>query len=146
MGVPQVSILSLILFTIKINKDNNLSPEINISLYVNNFLISYSSKNMAVIERKIQPCINKISKWTIENKFKISNNETKCMHFCQIYKMHNPSVLIVNGTKILITHQYKFLGITLNWKLLFIPHIKQLRLKCNSTIQLLRAIAHRLEC
>ena len=44
--------------------------------------------------------------------------------------------------KIPITQQYKFLGITLDLKLSFIPYIKQLRIKCNQTIQLLRTIAH----
>ena len=72
------------------------------------------------------------------------------MHFCQIHKMHallpNPqnalSILIVNGTEIPITYQYKFLGITVNSKLSFIPYIKQLMIKCNQTIHLLRTVAH----
>ena len=50
--------------------------------------------------------------------------------------------LTLNGSEIPITQQYKFLSITLDPKLSFIPHIKQLRIKCNQTIQLLRTIAH----
>ena len=73
IGVAQGSILSVILFMIKINKITTcLPPEINGSLYVDNFLISYSSKNMVTIERKMQQCINKILKWTMKNGFKIS--------------------------------------------------------------------------
>ena len=64
----------------------------------------------------------------MENRFEISNNKTKCIHFCQIYKMHNHPALILNNTEIPMTHQYKFLGITLYSKLYFIPHIKQLRI------------------
>ena len=110
--------------------------------YVNNFLICYSSKNMVAIERKMQQCINKILKWTMKNGFKISLNKTKCMHFCQICKMHNQPTLTLNDSEIPVTQQYKFLGITLDPELSFIPHIKQLRIKCNITIQLLRTIAH----
>ena len=44
-----------------------------------------------------------------------------CMHFCQIHKMHNQPTL---GQK------------------LSIPNIKQMRIKCNQTIKLLRIIAH----
>ena len=128
---------------IKINKITTcLPPEINVSLYVNDFLICYSSKNMVTIERKMPQCINKILKWTMKNGFKISRNKTKCMHFRQIHKMHNQPTLTLNGSEIPITQQYKFLGITLDPKLSFIPHIKQLRIKCNKTIQLLRAIVH----
>ena len=110
IGVLQGSIQSMILFMIKINKITICLPlEINGSLYVDNFLICYSSKNMVTIERKMQQCINKILKWTMKNGFKISRNKTKCMHFCQICKIHNQPTLTLNGSKIPITQQYKFL-------------------------------------
>ena len=57
-------------------------------------------------------------------------------------KMHNQPTLTLNGSEIPITQQYKFLGITLDPKLSFIPHIKQLKIKCNQIIQLLRTIGH----
>ena len=97
---------------------------------------------MVTIERKMLQCINKILKWTLKNGFKISSNKTKCMHFCQIHKVHNQPTLTLNDSKIPITQQYKFLGITLDPKLSFTLHIKQLRIKCNQTIQLLRTLAH----
>ena len=118
-----------------------LPPEINGSLYIDNF-ICYGSKNILTIERKMQQCIHKILKSTMKIHLKISSNKTKCMHFCQIHKMYNQPTLTFNGSEIPIIQQYKFLGITLDPKLSFIPHIKQLRIKCNQTIQILRTIAH----
>ena len=56
--------------------------------------------------------------------------------------MHNHPALILTGIEIPISHQHKFLGINLYSKLSFIPHVKQLKIKCNQTIQILRAIAH----
>ena len=142
IGVPQGSILSVSLFMIKTSKITTcLPPEINRSLYFDDFLVCYCSKNMVTIERKMQQCI-KILKWTMKNGLKSSSNKTKCMHFCQIHKMHNQPTLTLNGSEISITQQYKFLGITLDPKLSFIPLIKQLRIKCNQTIQLLRIITH----
>ena len=76
----------------------------------------------------------------MKNGFKISSNKTKCIHFCQIQETHDQTTL--DSTEILLTHQHKFLGITLDSKLSFIPPIQQLRIKCNQTIQLLRLIAH----
>ena len=114
IGVPQGSILSVILFMITINK---IPPHQQIIINVDGFLICYSSKNMVTIERKMQQCINKILKWTMKNGFKISSNKTKCMHFCQIHKMHTQPTLTLNGSEIHITQQYKFLGITLDPKL-----------------------------
>lgn len=51
MGVPQESILSITLFNIKINDIvKSLKPGIKGSLYMDDFLICYSSKNMNIIE------------------------------------------------------------------------------------------------
>ena len=126
VGVPQGSILSVSLFIIKINSVTScLPPEIKGSLYVDNFLICFNSKNMTTIERKIQQCINKIQKWTTENGFTISNSKTKCVHFCQIHKMHNHPKLTLNNTEIPITDEHKFLGIIFDSKLSFFPHIKK---------------------
>ena len=78
----------------------------------------------------------------MKNGFEISSDKTKCMHFCQIHKMHNQFTLTLNVSEMPITQQYKFLGITLDPKLSFILHIKQLRIKYNQTLQLLWTIAH----
>ena len=64
------------------------------------------------------------------------------MHFYQICKMHNQPALILNCTEIPITHQYKLLTITIDPKLSFISYIKQLKIKCNQTIPLLKTIAY----
>ena len=66
IGIPQYSILSVILFMIKINKIITcLLPKTNGFLYVNDFLICYSSKNMATIVRKMHQQDIKINheKW-----------------------------------------------------------------------------------
>ena len=60
-GVPQGSILSLTLFSLKINNIVKcLNPGADCSLYVDNFLICYRSKNMNTIERQLQLNLNDI--------------------------------------------------------------------------------------
>ena len=80
--------------------------------------------------------------WKLVSKFRIK--KPKFMHSCRIHKMHNHPALMVNGTEISITHQHKFPGIILDSEISFIshPHVKQLRIKWNQTLVLLRAIAH----
>ena len=71
MGVPQGSILSVTLFSIKINSlAKVLNDNIEGSLYVDDFLICYRGKHMNTIERQLQLCLNKIVKWAMENGFK----------------------------------------------------------------------------
>ena len=59
-GVPQGSILSLILFNLKINNlTKELPPRIDGSLYVDDFMICCNSKYIHKIERKLQLGIRK---------------------------------------------------------------------------------------
>ena len=54
-GVPQASIHSVTLFSLKINNIVScLLPDIKCSLYVDDLAIYYSSSHMLYIERKLQ--------------------------------------------------------------------------------------------
>ena len=142
-GVPQGSILSVTLFSIKINNIvKALNPGVDCSMYVDDFLICYRSKHMHTIERQLQQCLNKIQKWALENSFKLSQTKTQCMHFCQLRGLHNDPVLKLDDVEIPVVDQYKFLGVIFDRKLSFIPHINYLKAKCHKALQLLCVVAH----
>jgi hypothetical protein len=67
IGVPQGSILSVTLLGIQINSlAKVLNDNIEGSLYVDDFLICYRGKNINIIERQLQLCLNKIEQWAME--------------------------------------------------------------------------------
>ena len=69
-GVPQESILSVTLFSLKINNiGKTLNPGVDCSLYVDDFLICYRSKNMYTIERQLQQNLNNIQEWATRKWF-----------------------------------------------------------------------------
>ena len=143
MGVPQGSILSVTLFGLKINSIvKAISPGVECSLYVDDFLICYWSKYINIIERHIQRCLNKLSVWADTNGFKFSPSKTVCMHFCRLRKAHLDPSLTLNGTLIPVVEETKFLGLIFDRKLSFISHIKHLKEKCTKALNLLRVIAH----
>ena len=83
MGVPQGSILSITLFSVKINSIvKSVCPGVECFLYVDDFCICYRSKHIYTIERQLQQVLNNLSKWSRENGFKFSKSKTKCLHFC----------------------------------------------------------------
>ena len=142
-GVPQGSILFVTLFSLKINNIVKcLNPGVDCSLYVDDFLICYRSKNMNTIEQQLQLNLNKIQKWATENGFKFSKSKTSCMHFCHLRKAHNDPILTLDGTPIPAVEENKFLGVIFDRKLSFIPHIKQLKAKCQKALNLLSVVAH----
>jgi hypothetical protein len=80
MGVPQGSILSVPLFIQKINSIVQcLPPNVRCSLYVDDFLICYRSRNMRSIERVPQRCLDSIQTWADDNGFQFSKTKTVCM-------------------------------------------------------------------
>ena len=135
-GVPQGSILSPILFEIKINSIiKTLNPDTNSSLYVDDFLIAYTSKsNMNCTERHLQQQLNSIENWANHNGYKFSTSKTQVVHFCRKNKcIQNPELTIYNE-KIPVVNEAKFLGVIFDKKLTFLPHIKYLKLKCQKAL------------
>jgi hypothetical protein len=83
MGVPQGSIISLTLVSIKRNSFAKvLNDNIADSLFVFGFLICYRGKNMNIVDRQLQLCLNKIEQWPMRNGFKFSSSKTVGIHFC----------------------------------------------------------------
>ena len=142
MGVPQGSVLSVTLFSIKINSIvKTLGPDIHKCLYVDDFTISYSSRSMASIERKLQTSLYRLSEWANKNGFKFSTSKTVCIHFCNRRGLHPDPVFHLNNSPIPVVEKTKFLGVIFDSKLNFISHISHLRVKCHAAIQLLRTVS-----
>ena len=112
MDVRQGSVLSVILFNIKIdNIVKNINSGTNCALNVDDFLICYRVRNMNHIERQLQICLDKLHKWTTENGLKFSKEKRKYVHFCNQCKLHLDPVLKIDHTEIPIVGHYKYLGI-----------------------------------
>ena len=111
-GVPQGSILSVTLFSLKINSIVScLLPDIKCYLYVDDLAIYYSSSHMPSIEKKLQHSLNRLGRWCDENGFKFSQTKTMRVHFCQLRKLHLDPELYLNGPKSPIIGEAKFLGL-----------------------------------
>ena len=81
IGVPQ-GLLSVALFSLKINSlAKILNKNLEGSLYVDDFLMSYRAKSTRTCERELQYCLHKIEKWCTENGFRFSTAKTVCVHF-----------------------------------------------------------------
>ena len=86
MGVPQGSILSPALFSIKI--DNIVKAVLkgtDCSFFVDDFALCVSGKTLNRVERAMQLCVNSVHKWVSENGFNFSTSNTVCIHFHQQY-------------------------------------------------------------
>jgi len=143
MGEPQGSILSVTLFGLKIKSIvKAISPGVECSLYVDDFLICYRSKHIHIIKRHLQQCLSKLTDWADSSGFKFSPSKTICIHFCKLRKPHPEPTLLLNGTHVPVVEEIKFLCVIFDCKLSFIPHIKHLKDKCTKALNLLRVLTH----
>ena len=142
MGVPQESILSVTLFSVKINNIvKSVCPGVECFLYGVDFCICYRSKHMHTIERQLQQILNNLNEWSNENGFKFSKIKTKGMHFCQSKKLHLDPELTFNGVPIAIVTEFKFLGLIFDSRFTFIPHMNYLSNKCQKALNPLRVVS-----
>ena len=141
-GVPQRSILSPTLFTVKINSIIDTLPEdIEKSLYVDDLAVYCQSSNMAIIERRLQGCLDKLVTCVDENRFKFSPTKTLCVHFYNTNGLQPEPNLELYGQQLPVEEQVKFLCLFFDRKLSFIPHIKYMKDKYRKALQLRRVIS-----
>ena len=118
-GVPQGSILSPALFSIKIN---NIVKAVlkgtDCSLFVDDFALCLSGKTLNRVERGMQLCVNSVQKWVSENSFKFSTSKTVCIHFHQQYVFFPDPNILLGKTPIKVVKEVKFFGLIFDTKLL----------------------------
>ncbi|XP_023240492.1 uncharacterized protein LOC111638941 [Centruroides sculpturatus] len=140
-GVPQGCILSVTLFLIKINSIANCLPfSVKHSLYVDDFQISCQSSNMSFIERQLQTFLNRIYDWSKINGFTFNAAKTSCIHFCRRRGLHLDTEIQLNGDKITMVNDAKFLGVYFDHKLTFLLHVRNLKSRCLKSLNLSKVL------
>ena len=141
-GFPQGSILSPMLFNLKINNImKSVSNNANAFLFVDDFAVYTEGKHLKHLERSMQLCINKIQKWVAENGFKFSISKTTCVHFHK-QRIYTEPTLHLYGQAIPVKDEVKFLGIIFDQKLDFKAHVKYLKDKRRKALNILRVVCH----
>ncbi|XP_018020252.1 uncharacterized protein LOC108676647 [Hyalella azteca] len=141
-GVPQGSVISCTLFLMAINDITTaLPPNVQSSLYVDDFMIYASSRYLPTLTRKIQIAINRVNQWTTTHGFSFSNEKTTAIHFKRARSIEQPPQLSLQGRPIIISQTAKFLGMTFDCRLLWKPHVQALKGGCLKRMNLLRHVA-----
>jgi len=143
-GIPQGSVLSVSLFILKIDgisKRIPNDPRFTPSLYVDDLQLSYSHSDLNVIRRKLQSTINNIATWAADNGYSFSTSKTFAIHFKHLAGLHLNPPLRIDNQLIPYKSEAKFLGLTLDSKMTWKPHVTRLRNECSKAMNILKSIA-----
>ncbi|GFX25563.1 probable RNA-directed DNA polymerase from transposon X-element [Trichonephila clavipes] len=142
-GVPQGSVLSVLLFIIKINSiTHHINQGIQCSLYVDDVQISYSSKFLNVAQRHIQTTINNFTKWAEQNGFDFSTEKTVSVVFTRKRGVFPNPELFIGRSIIQVVNEVKFLGLIFDQSLRFHRHLKDLKIRSANALNILKVLAN----
>ncbi|GBO20698.1 hypothetical protein AVEN_140345-1 [Araneus ventricosus] len=141
-GVPQGSVLSVTLFSLHFSKILTILPStVSATLYVDDLQISRQGSGINLIERQLQNAVNKLLIWCNDNGHTLSPTKSSCVHFCRKRGMHPDPVIRIHDTVIPVVEKVPFLGIILDRKLTFLPHVLQLRKRCGKLLNIIKVLS-----
>ena len=127
-GVPQGSCLGPLLFLIYINDFRFCLNKTNTGHFADDTYIMFSSKKIKTIETVINHELKMVSNWMNLNKLSLNNDKTKLIIFRSKQKPFDTNMLSIklNGKKLKVEENVKYLGMYLDQHLNWDYHINQL--------------------
>jgi hypothetical protein len=98
----------------------------------------YRFKSFPAIERKLQLMIN-LSLWIQGNGFKFLVARTTCIYFCRLDVFPYP-IHFTDNSPLPFARTVRFLGLVLDSRLIWEPHICQLHTKCQQSLNILHIL------
>ena len=143
MGIPQGSSLSATLFLVAINSlVCNLPSYVYRSLFVDDCRVSIITYDLKTAKDKLQEILKHFEKWCEITGFSFSTTKTKILICHRKKRFHPPQISLFLNKKLLeCVTEFKFLGVILDSKLTWVPHIKKIKQESFRNINLLKIIS-----
>jgi len=135
-GVPQGSILGPTLFILYINDMHRVSNVLDFILFADDTSILFSGKDIDLTCHTLNTELNKLCDWFAVNKLSLNIEKTNYMIFGS-GKVSNSVDIVMNEIKINKIEVSKFLGIIIDNKLNWKPHVNYLHSKISRNMGLM---------
>ena len=135
-GVPQGSVLGPKLFILYINDICEALVKMKCVLFADDTSLYSSGADLGRLLHEVESDLKILNKWFDINKLSLNISKTNFIIFGN-KKTYVPINLTINGIKLEQTNQTKFLGIIIDNKLTWKPHIDTLKRKLSKIIAIL---------
>ena len=134
--------LSCTLFLLSINELLNIikNPALK-TCYVDDCNICISGKNLISPQQHAQIILNQVEEFSDDTVFRISLQKTYYMIFSRRHKNIEDIQLQMNGHKIEEKKQGKILGVIMDYKLSWVPHIRMLKQQCTKRLNIIKVLS-----
>ena len=145
MGVPQGSVIALTLFIIMLHdlKAFIQTPRVHMSLFADDLAIwqTFYGKNPDYLDGKLdayQVIVDAIDDYMEDDGFELSAEKTQAVFFSRCNRLREGIQFRIQGQIINPSQNAKFLGVLLNERLSWQPHVESLITKAQCGVQLVR--------
>jgi len=135
-GVPQGTILGLLLF---ITFVNDLPSSVNypqVSLYADNTTVYFAHRDPSVVMNKLNEDLTAVAQWIENNGLKLNVSKTNLLVLSP-RRVEASMSISINGESVRQQQHVKYLGVTVNKELNFKSHIANIR-RCFAGLAILR--------
>ena len=114
-----MQILGPLLFLIYINDVCNISEKLQFILYADDTSVFMSDANINKLMVNFNNELCKLSRWLVVNRLILNVKKTQCMIFTNKKINYDNIIIEMNGTKINVATSINFLGVIVDYKLLW---------------------------
>nr|KAG5713466.1 hypothetical protein BaRGS_025014 [Batillaria attramentaria] len=155
MGVPQGSVIAPTLFSVMLHDIEAKvgRPDIKMSLYADDLAIwtelptqlpgktAFMKKLYERWRTKFQSCVDDIQGYMGQNGFQLSPEKTSLVVFSRTNGAKNAMSIQIGNVTVKPCSEAKFLGVTLNERLRWQPHISNLTAKASRSVNLIKILS-----